>query len=88
MANDGNEEDPMTRTTIMLPEELKLQAQEAAGRLGISLAELIRETLERRLDARRDWQDDPLFADVPIYEGAVPRDLSEEHDRYLYGERG
>lgn len=78
----------MTRTTIMLPEDLKLRAQEAAARLGVSLAELIRETLERRLDARRDWQDDPLFAEVPVYAGAVPRDLSEEHDRDLYGERG
>lgn len=78
----------MTRTTIMLPEDLKLRAQETAGRLGVSLAELIRDTLERRLDARRDWQDDPLFAEVPVYEGAVPRDLSVEHDRDLYGERG
>ncbi len=78
----------MTRTTIMLPEDLKLRAQEIASRLGISLAELIRETLERRLDARRDWQDDPLFAEVPVFEGPVPPDLSREHDRYLYGERG
>ncbi len=78
----------MTRTTIMLPEDLKLRAQETAGRLGISLAELIRETLERRLDARQDWRDDPLFSEVPVYEGPVPPDLSEEHDRYLYGERG
>jgi hypothetical protein len=85
---DDDEEHSMTRTTIMLPEDLKLRAQEIAGRLGISLAELIRDTLERRLDARPDWQDDPLFADVPVYEGAVPQDLSQEHDRYLYGERG
>jgi hypothetical protein len=72
----------------MLPEDLKLRAQQAAGKLGISLAELIRETLERRLNARQDRRDDPLFSEVPVYEGPVPQDLSEEHDRYLYGERG
>jgi len=77
----------MTRTTIMLPEDLKLRAQETARDLGISLAELIRETLERRLEGV-PGDDDPLFKDVPVYEGPVPADLSEQHDRYLYGERG
>lgn len=77
----------MTRTTIMMPEDLKLRAQEAARELGISLAELIRETLERRLEGKPS-DEDPLFKDVPVYEGAVPANLSEQHDRYLYGERG
>ncbi|MFW6012510.1 MAG: CopG family transcriptional regulator [bacterium] len=78
----------MTRTTIMLPEDLKLRAQETARRLGVSLGELIRDSLESRLDVTGDRQDDPLFRDVPIYDGEVPSDLSEEHDRYLYGEEG
>lgn len=78
----------MTRTTIMLPEDLKLRAQEAARRLGVSLGELIRESLESRLEARGARQDDPLFEDVPVYHGDVPADISEEHDRYLYGEAG
>lgn len=77
----------MTRTTIMLPEDLKLRAQETARRMGISLGELIRETLEVKLSRNADRQDDPLFEEVPVYRGDVHADLSEEHDRYLYRER-
>lgn len=78
----------MTRTTIMLPEDLKHRAQETARRLGVSLGELIRESLESRLDGRGSRDEDPLFQDIPVYRGEVPDDLSEEHDRYLYGEAG
>ena len=39
----------MKRTTIMLPEELKNQAERSAASMGISLGELIRESLEARL---------------------------------------
>ncbi len=76
----------MMRTTVRLPEELKLRAQEMADRQGISLAQLVRESLERRLDAVEDWRDDPLFSEVPVYEGAVPPELTEEHDRDPYEE--
>lgn len=76
----------MTRTTIMLPEGLKLRASRRARELGISLGELIRESVERRLDAGASLGEDPLFSEVPVFEGSVPPDLSEEHDRYVYGE--
>lgn len=76
----------MTRTTIMLPEGLKLRASERARELGISLGELIRESVEHRLDAGASLGEDPLFTEVPVFEGSVPPDLSQEHDRYLYGE--
>jgi hypothetical protein len=77
----------MNRTTIVLPEELKLRAQERARRSGISLAEFIRQSLEAQLrSAAGRPQVDPLFADVPIYRGPVPADLSVDHDRYLYDE--
>lgn len=75
----------MTWTTIMLPEPLKALAQERARELGVSLGELVRESLERHLDVPGNRLEDPLFADVPVYDGPAPEDLSEEHDRHLYG---
>lgn len=78
----------MTRTTVMLPETLKLEAKERAKELGLSMGELIRKALRDTLDDRTSssWKDDPLFRDVPIFEGSTPPDLSSDPDRYLYGD--
>jgi hypothetical protein len=36
---------------------------------------------------KRQWKGrDPLWADVPVYDGPVPADLSVNHDKYLYDE--
>jgi hypothetical protein len=76
----------MKRTTIMLPEELKNQAERSAATMGISLGELIRESLEARLKTlKRPRSEDPLFSNAPIFQDLVPPDLSERHDDYLYG---
>ena len=76
----------MERTTIMLPAALKSRAIGWARERGISLGELLRESLERALDhlikERRVL--DPLFSDDAVYDGDAPLDLSENHDRYLY----
>jgi len=77
----------MHRTTIMLPADLRSQATRRAREMGISLGELIRESLA-------DWlgrteapnNEDSLLADDAIFEGPVPRNLAAEHDRYLYGD--
>ena len=41
---------------------------------------------ERRRNAELPWSEDPLFKDVPVYDGPVPADLSARHDYYLYGD--
>ena len=74
----------MVRTTVALPDDLKEMAEQEARRRGITLAELIRESLESALTPIRT--DDPLFADVAVFEGHSPRDLSARHDDYLYGD--
>jgi hypothetical protein len=79
----------MHRTTLMLPPDLKTRAQSRAREMGISFGELVRQALESELSAppgRRD--DDPLFADVAVFGGEAPADLSAAHDRYLYDEHG
>jgi predicted DNA-binding protein len=79
----------MKRTTIMLPDELKIRATHRARKLGISLGGFIRESLENALDNKSRNsnvnEEDPFFADDAVYHGDVPSDLSEKHDDYLYG---
>lgn len=76
----------MQRTTIMLPPELKIAAQNLANELGISVGNLIRETLQLRLEQNKEnRKKDLLFSDFSVYEGYTPSDLSANHDSYLYG---
>ena len=73
----------MKRTTLMLPEQLRAQAKRRARLLGISFGELVRRSVEAMLKA--DPGDDSLLNDTEVFEGPVPADLVENHDRYLYG---
>ena len=79
----------MHRTTIMLPQNLKLRAEQYAREMGISLGELMRESLETMINRSNEDRPakDPLFTDDAVYIGEAPRDLSVNHDEYLYGER-
>jgi hypothetical protein len=78
----------MKRTTIMLPAKLKARAERRARTQGISLSELIRDSLARALErqARRSADEDPFLADTATFTGG-PRDLARNHDRYLYGDK-
>ncbi len=79
----------MKRTTIMLPDDLKIRAHRRAKSIGVSLGELIRESLEVILSHpdEKKLTEDPLFADDAVYDGKTPKDLSRNHDQYLYGEK-
>lgn len=72
----------------MLPEELRLRAVHRARDRGISLGAFLRESVETALESStsRGATADSLFADSAVYEGEAPSDLSEDHDRYIYGE--
>lgn len=78
---------PMKRTTIMLPEELRHRAIRKARQRGVSLGEVIRESLEASLPSGTyEAASDPLFESV-VFDGPAPRDLSAKHDRYLYDDQ-
>ena len=78
----------MKRTTIMLPSKLKIRALQKANQMGISLAELIRESLETILSHSKEQAiNDPLFTDDDIFYDQGPSDLAQNHDRYLYGDK-
>ena len=81
----------MERTTIMLPADLKDKTMRLARRLGISFGEMVRNTLEQTVSRsegkRRERKADPLFADTAVFQGKGPKDLSVNHDKYLYEDR-
>ena len=77
----------MKRTTIMIPEDLKIRAARRANAVGISLGGFIRESLERALNSdSKVALDDPYLSDNSVYEGNIPADLAQNHDKYLYGD--
>ena len=80
----------MKRTTIMIPEDLKMRAIGRAKIMEISLGGFIRESLERALQCPyKDGSihdEDPFFADNTVFSGQTPSGLALNHDDYLYGE--
>jgi hypothetical protein len=68
----------------MLPASLKSRAARQARNEGISLGELIRDSVEKRLGAKQTArQEDPLFADNETFKDSWPADVSGNHDKYL-----
>jgi len=77
----------MKRTTVMMPEDLKIRAAKRANAVGLSLGGFIRESLERALGSDGNvLLDDTYMSDNSVYEGDMPADLAQNHDQYLYGE--
>lgn len=76
----------MHRTTIMLPNDLKLLALRHAQTLGVSFGQLVRESLEKRIKTAPSKKSDTFWADTAVFKGPTPKNLSKEHDQYLYEE--
>jgi len=72
----------MKRTTIILPEQLKYQAEQRAKKDGISLAEFIRESIRKNL--KSEIKQDSLFADEEYFFEHSEHDIAKNHDDYLY----
>lgn len=67
----------------MLPENLKIKAMNFARSEKMSLGELIRELLQKKLQTKTS-QRDCFYAEDLVFSGELPKDLSENHDDYLY----
>lgn len=78
----------MHRTTILISPELKSQAIKKAREMGVSLGELIRLSLKKIINSKKDnsRKHDLLFSDQTIFKEKAPKDLAKNHDDYLYGE--
>ena len=75
----------VTRTTIMLPRELRSRAARRAKEAGVSMGQFVRQSIERALQPAPGERRG--FLDLPVYEGPGPSDVSSRVDDYLYGER-
>ena len=73
----------MTRTTIMLSPKLKARVLRMARQEGISMGELIRDSLERRLAEGITGDADSFLTDSFAAPGTGSTDVSENHDAYL-----
>ena len=72
----------------MLPEELRGRAVRSARKRGISLGEMVRESMSAYLEAsqRKSPEDEDSFlSDCETFKRKTPKDVSAKHDRYLYG---
>jgi len=78
----------MLRTTIMLPTALKQRAEARARQLHVSLGEFLRQAVERQLEREElaETGQDPLAGNAYIIHEPSPAQVSENIDRYLYGE--
>lgn len=78
----------MRRTTVQLPTWLRARAKKCARARGITLSTLVRAALEREIVAHPRARD-PLFEDLPSFpeDKVPPRDLSQNLDDYLYGDK-
>jgi hypothetical protein len=74
----------MTDIIIPVPDDLKTRAEAAARQQGVSLAEYVRQCIAMTVDERLK---DPLFANLSVFYGDAPSDLSTRLDDYLYGEQ-
>src|SRR3990167_8085720 len=75
----------MFRTTIMLPETLKLKFEKEAKKEKVSFGELVRRALEKYLLVQEDpWKNDSFFSSKTVFNDDGPTDMAERHDYYLY----
>lgn len=77
----------MIRTTILLPLELKKRTEGIAREKGISMGEYIRFLLDESLAKEfNPKKKDSFFSDKAVFTAKAPKDLSKNHDKYLYGD--
>ena len=76
------------RTTIVLPLELRQEVFAAARERGVSFGEFARRALKQAttLAGNPSKREDSLLHDKAVFRGRVPKDISKNHDFYLYGE--
>lgn len=75
----------MDRTTIILPEPLKLRLKQTAEKQGVSFGKLVRLALEKFVFSQSNpLSSDPFLASKTIFADKGPSDAAKNHDKYLY----
>ncbi len=76
----------MQRTTIMLPPVLKTRAAQRARKMGLSMGQFIRHSMEQALEGEARPAEGTIF-EPDVYAGPCPSDVSANVDEYLYGKK-
>ena len=74
-------------TNLYFPRGQYASMKQIAKKLGISIAEYVRQVLHRDIEFRAkqiDWENDPLWDIIGVGE-TKETDISVNHDHYLYG---
>lgn len=74
----------MRRTQIYLPEHIYKSLGKIKARRQVSIAQIIRETLEKHLEAEETNMTPALLELAKLNLRGGPRDLSRKIDEYLY----
>jgi len=73
------------RTQVYFPDKLYRDVQRRAKSESKSVAAVVREAVQKHLEGKEiDWENDSFFKLAGIAKTGV-RDLSVNHDHYLYG---
>ncbi len=70
----------MFRTTILLPEDLKIKLSREAERQHLSFSEMIRKALQKMVTAS---QVDSFLSSQTLFKDKGPTDVAHRHDDYL-----
>lgn len=74
----------MHRTTIMIPDSLRLSLIKEAEREKLTFGEIVRRALQGFLLMRRGaTAHDPFFSSQTVFQDEGPTDGAEHHDDYL-----
>lgn len=80
---------PKTRMQILIDPEMKKVLEQEARSREVSVGQVIREAVElygkQKVESEQEFtEDDPLWGILGVVSSSS-KDLSEEHDHYLYG---
>lgn len=75
----------MHRTTILLPNPLRLKLAKEAEREHVSLGELIRRALEKYIVSKRSiTAHDSFLSSQTVFDDEGPSNVADRHDEHLY----
>lgn len=78
----------MQRTTIILPQQLRLKLRQEAQNKKQSFGMLVRTILERYVAARHSpFEKDSFFSSHTVFHDDAASDVALRHDEYLYGNK-
>lgn len=79
---------PLKRTQMYFPNDMLSKLKKKANEENTTIADIVRKAVSESLKKkrRRDWEKDPLWNMIGA-SSSKDKDLSINHDKYLYGKK-